>query len=184
MSEERRQFSERERLIADLILNEIKRLLEELRNFENENASDLTELDEAGIGNPVTDLRFALTSLIEIFQEFLEFRDSEHALRSLMALSLVSGQPEAVTDQLATLSNSPGIGSGIRNAASSLVHSFTGFFSRLKSAIQSISTKLWTLLSNYLKLKEWSIKGTVTTPALVSLFGITAGAELQVTFEK
>jgi hypothetical protein len=40
------------------------------------------------------------------------------------------------------------------------------------------------LVSNYINLKEWSVKGAVSTPAIVSLFGISGSVEIQLTFEK
>lgn len=181
---ERRPFTESDREIVELIEREIQRLLEEIRRFQKEHGSDLNLLSEEGEIDPIAGLRYALSSLRELLQEFKENPDSERALGCMLALQSVSGQPEAVTLQLETLAESSQFGGRIRQAAQNIAHGFGHIFSYLKGAIQSISHKLWSLVSRYLKLKEWSIKGAVSTPAIVSLLGITGSAEIQLTFEK
>src|SRR5436190_23444604 len=103
MPREHREFNEREREILDLILAEIERLLKELRTIQTEDADAFNEFREAGIGNPVVDLRMALETLLDLLREFVEYRDSEHALQVLMQLSNVSGQSETVTARLEEL---------------------------------------------------------------------------------
>jgi hypothetical protein len=178
---DRRPFNDREREVFDLLVNEIRRLIQEIESVEENNPEEFGAFREQRVSNPITDLRFALNSLLEILSEFLEYRDSERALQALTNWSLVNGQAESLSSQLETLSTSAPA-SGIRQAASSLVHKLSGWFSYLKGAIQGISAKLWSLLSTYLKLKEWSIKGTVTSPALTNLFSFSGAAELQLTF--
>jgi hypothetical protein len=181
---EQRTFTEAERAIIELLQEEIERLVKELRMLQEEYGSDVRVLVEEGESDPIAGFQYTLSSLRQVLKEFLEYRDSERALRSLLALQLVSGQPETVILQLEALSLSPRFGGRIRQAASNIAHGFGQVFNYLKGAIQSISHKLWSLVSGYLKLKEWSIKGTVSTPAIVSLFGVTGSAEIQLTFEK
>jgi hypothetical protein len=184
MPRESREFNARESRLRDLIIDQLRRLLDELRRFEAENAEEFNAFAEAQIGNPVTDLRQVLVSLLESFEQFIKYRNSERALQTLLNLSLASGQTESVLPQLESLSASANTTGFVRSAAASLANKVAGWFGYLKNAIQSISTKLWSLISSYVNLKEWSIKGAVTTPTLVNLFGFTASAELQLTFEK
>jgi hypothetical protein len=184
MARERREFNERERDLIERVRTEIRRLLEELDAFVAENRNEFREFEEEGISNPVTDLRYVLTSLLEAFQEFVENPDSEKALQTLMGLSVLTGQVETMTSQLELLSISSRVKGAIQNAAATIANKVAGWFGYLKNAIQSISAKLWSLMSPYMNLKEWSIKGALGTSPLVSLFGMTASAELQLTFQK
>ena len=175
-----RPFTEREREIFDLLMREIRRLIQEIEALETQTAEYTGDFKEYSVSNPVTDLRLALVGLLEILQEFSEYRDSERAMQAVTSWSIVHGQSENIESQLLALSNAPI--DRIRYAAQSLTGKLSGWFSYLKSAIQGISAKLWSLLSKYLRLKEWSIKGAVNSPALVNLFSFSGSVELELTF--
>lgn len=117
--------------------------------------------------------------------EFVRKPETAAAFRAVTVLSVVSAQPDAISSRLDIVATAQSGQKGVVQGATAMVAvAWKGFIAKIKYLIQSISASLWLVISRHLKLKEWSIKGGVSAPAIASFFGITGSAEIQFTFEK
>ncbi len=162
-------------------IGSIRRILENMREQERNSINVLSELS---IPDPTLPFIYSLDSLHKALDDFDESPDPKKALRLVTLLLSVTSQPDAVTSRLSVITIAPWTPQNIMAAASSLSTVWNSFVQNIKSVLHSISSTLWSLVSNYLNLKEWSVKGAVGTPAIASLFGITGSVEIQFTFEK
>jgi hypothetical protein len=108
---------------------------------------------------------------------------SEAAYQFVTKLFALNAQPDAISSRFAIqIETSDKF--FIRNVVQAVSAAWSNVVGILKIILQSISNNLWALLSSYLNLKEWSLKGKISTPHLFSYFGIGGSAELGLTFTK
>ena len=170
--------------LASMIQGDINLILKGLDDFKKEEDGNLAKLREESIIDPVRLFRHSLESLHGNVEEFVKYPDSKKALKAITLLSFITAQPDAVGARLSIIASQVGIMPYTQQAAFSISTTWNSFKQKIQSVIQSISSALWSLISSYLNLKEWSVKGTVSTPAITSLFGISGSVEIQFTFEK
>lgn len=172
------------RELLSTIEGDITLILTSLNRFNKEQDNNFAKLKEKSISDPTSVLRSSLQCLGRNVSQFVENPDSEKALKAITLLSVITAQPEAAGARLSMLASQDGLTKSTQLAALSISSAWDSFKKKIQSVIQSISSALWSLVSNYLNLKEWSVKGNGSIPAIASLFGITGSMEIQFTFEK
>ena len=170
--------------LVSIIKDDISSIFKILERIHEEQIGNVSLLKESSFADPILPFRYSLNSLSIALDEFIKSPDSQQALKLVTLVLVVSAQPDAITARFGTITTGVGIPQGIKQAASSVSAAWNSFVHNIKSVIQSISSTLWSLVSNYLNLKEWSVKGAIGTPAIASFFGITGSVEIQFTFEK
>lgn len=178
------------------ILADVDLIFEHLKSFEDEHSALINQASSAfGIAfeyedrpdfeSPFASVKDSLSNFKSLVEGFAEETPSHYALNTLLAFQSIEGQVDAAASRLNLIAmHLPQPKTAVRNSVQLLANAWSGFAGRIKAIVQGISGKLWNLLSNYLNLKEWSISGKISTPTLTQIFGISASAELQLTFEK
>lgn len=69
------------------------------------------------------------------------------------------------------------------SAVERLKQAWSGLVGTIQQGLKKIRSRLATLLANYLNLKEWTISGDISTSPIAALFGLSASAGIEVTFE-
>jgi hypothetical protein len=170
--------------LVSIIRQDISSIFKILEGIRDEQIKNVSFLSESSIADPILPFHYSLNALSLALEEFTKSPNSQQALKLLNLLLVVSAQPDAITARFGTVTTAIGIPQSVKQAASCISTAWNSFTQSIKSVIQSISSALWSLVSNYINLKEWSVKGAVSTPAIVSLFGISGSVEIQLTFEK
>lgn len=110
------------------------------------------------------------------------------SMRWTLQLGAVEQQLEyavARLDQVDPINKVPALpGAALAPFAKKVGDAFQRAVARIRGFLRGVSAYLARLLVNHNAVKEWSLKGSVTTPQITKLFGITGTAELTVTFEK
>lgn len=177
-------MGERDLALAKTICGDIDLIANVLDDFKQAHNEYFSVLGDERINDPLLPFRYALTNLKETVNAFADEPSPQKALRTINLLLIVCGQPDAISVRLNLVSTAQGIKAKVQNAAHAISNAWSSFVQQIQSIIQGISSALWLLVSNYLNLKEWSVKGSISTPAITSLFGISGSAEIQFTFEK
>ena len=168
-----------QRAVVKIIVDDIASILGALNDFEVAGHGDLQALKDEEINDPIFPFRYTLENLKEIvLSELTGIPTSQAALRAINLLLVACAQPDTVSTRLNLIATAQGIKTQAQKAAHAISNAWSSFVQKIQSIIQSISTALWSLVSNYLNLKEWSVKGTISTPIITSLFGISGSAEL------
>lgn len=104
--------------------------------------------------------------------EFAASPTNDSALRAMTAVAAVDAQLSVSNAQLSLAFISPG------QAISAAGSAISSSISHLKTIIQGVSTKLWTLISHLLKVTSWALTGQLG----VTLGIFQGNVQLQITF--
>jgi hypothetical protein len=178
------------------IEQDIGLLLNQLDLLENEYSNKINEFREAARHlykpedlkngfSPFLAFRESLQSFKNLLTTLDREKDRATAFRTLLAFHAIDSEGTAIEARLSLIgtTSAPTLAS-VPNTAQLLAQAWSQFWAKVKSVMGSIASNLWAFISQYLNLKEWSIKGSISTPAITQVFGLTGSAELQLTFEK
>lgn len=182
-------FKSRIKRDIDLLLKKLN-LLEEQYSTEIDAFQKVAhhgyEGEESENGfSPFSPFRESLQSFKKLLLTLGEKRDRVTAFRTLLAFHAIDSEGTAIEARLSLIGTTltPTLPS-VANTAQVLIQAWSRFWAKVKGIMGSIASNLWAFISQYLNLKEWSIKGSISTPAITQVFGLTGSAELQLTFEK
>jgi hypothetical protein len=163
----------------------IKETVEEFRK------AALRDQDSTGWTEEKVSSAFApLGEAVELLRSQLEDFDSKKtkpesaAFKIMQSLSAVDAQ---ITYAEAALQPTPPSVEGLDPASQpgptlAMASPLASLVSRLRGMLSGLSGRIWQILATILTVKEWSVKGAVSTPALVGFFGVAGNVELSVTF--
>ena len=125
----------------------------------------------------------AVKQLESQLKSFEEINANSETFSIMQSLNSIDSQIQYAATIIQMKSNPFGsIKSSVANAAKAASAVGT-LISRVGAILKGLAGQIWQLLSKLINIKEWSVKGAVSSPALTGFFGVTGSLELSITFQ-
>ncbi len=168
---------ERDQELKRIILAHLIEFESSIERLKKQTLNEIVSYSEEYVVDLYKPVFFGIDDCIETVTQFHPDKASDQLFFCMRSLNAINVQLDYIAVANSTVSNIP------QKVVSSVSSKLNLILSSLKAQLQRIQGLIGQLLSKYLNLKEWSVKGSLSTPTLANLFGLTASAELELTFE-